>query len=521
MKGNCMALATTTPIVPQFVREAAGTKDTRIGAGIAGGRAVLPLAPSAKRIWLDTRAKIEGDGKSPASPFRTEAQAYAALGPSDQLMIASGSVLLERLPPAVSGVSLKYPTVVQSYDRLRPDTEGRFGSIANKVIYRGLAAYLTAPKRGQANNFALRGIRLEHDESKPLVGYSLGYGISGLLIEGCAFQNAQLDLNTSAGATVNIVRQCVFYGQWKQGRADGTVAHAQGIYISECYDAVIEDCVFFHCGWKRSGTRATPPAEGGPTIFNHAIYAAVHSGGVVRRCVFVEPSSHGAQLRGNWHSHDNIFIACPLALLHGGGMHYNRDAPDGVMALAYRNVVTIAEGISPTLSRGIGIEVANTRAGSVVELNLIAGAGTGRAKCALAANADEDYLPNPTTVTFRNNTNAWADAGYDKGAGGKDGWPDRVHVTDIDNLAPADLARFVDPFRDGVTAAKALGFGSIDALAEAMIVNPTATWAAKLAAHIRAGFAPAPAPAAASLQAKTRVAAPLKGAVRANGTWAG
>jgi hypothetical protein len=246
-------------------------------------------------------------------------------------------------------------------------------------------------------------------------------------------------------------------------------------------------------------------------MFNHALYVAVISGGVLRRCVFLEPSSHGAQLRGNWASHDNIFIGCPLALIHGGGTKYADDAPGGVMALCYRNIVTVAEPISPTSQRGFGIEAANTLPGSVIEQNLVVGPGSQRTASAFAASAweGEGYAPNPTTIIFQRNTNGWAPTAYDHGTRGRQGWPDRVKLTERDNIELQDKASFADPRRDGVSAMKALGFATFGDFGNAMVADPAKPWAARIADHIRPGFAPR----------GLRPGAAIKGAVRPDGSW--
>jgi hypothetical protein len=473
----------TTPKVAPFVREGAAVRDARIGKGLTwDGRAILPLGPQNKRVWLDTQAASStGKGTSAVTPFRNEADAYAAMRSGDQLMIATGSVLtqpfsqLESLP----GLSAAYPTVVQSYDRTAPTNEARYGLFANRVTYAGTKPFMGNIRYKTVPYVAWRGIRFDHSAAR--IEYYFGWGFSWLLIEQCGFFAAQLSLSSAHGTTVNVIRQTVFQGQWSDS------GHSQGIYTADNFDTVIEDCIFFHCGWKMGVTRSAAANLGGPTIFNHGVYAAVKSGGTLRRCVFVEPSSHGAQLRGNWHSHDNVFISCPLPLLHGGGTTYALDAPSGVMALCYRNIVTIAQSISPTLPRGFGIDVVNTRPGSIVEQNLIVNPGTASVvsnALTAIAQAGAGYEPNPTVVTFQRNTNAWSKWDYAQGKTG------RVFVTDKDNILPANKTSFADPSRDGLSAARALGFATVSDLAYGMAANPGKTWSAQIASHIRPGFAP-------------------------------
>lgn len=498
-----------TPAIAPFVREKAAVRDTRFGKGsYPDGRAILPLEATAKRVWLDTTASAKGDGRSPATAFKSEVDAYAALRGGDQLMIASRSVVTQPIKQmkSLGGRSAAYPTVVQSYDRALPLDETRYGLLSNRVTYYGESA-MFANFHPAISFFAIRGIRLDHSASAKRISYAWSAGLNWLLIEQCAFLAAQLSLNSADGTKAHVIRQCAFQGQWS------ATAHAQGLYTSGNFDTVIEECTFYHCGWKMGITRAAGNAAGGPTIFNHGIYAAVRSGGILRRCVFVETSSHGAQLRGNWHSHDNVFIACPLALLHGGGTTYAYDAPNGVMALCYRNIVTISQSITPTLPRGIGIDVSNTRPGSIVEQNLIVGPGALAGKAAFSASAHlgDGYAPNPTAITFQRNTNSWSNAAYNSGPGGKDGWPDRVFVADKDNVVLADKMSFADGKRDGLSAARALGYATIDDLGYAIVADPTKAWALNIGNHIRPGYAPR----TLSLKAGTT----SKGAVLPDGSW--
>jgi hypothetical protein len=497
------------PVVPPFTKEAANVRDARFGQGLsADGRALLPLDPHRRRWWLDTTASSPGgNGKSAATPFRTEGEAYGAMRGGDQLMIASGSVLSVPMMslPGLSGSGNAFPTVIQSYDRTAPQDESRYGLLANKVVYRGPSAFIPLLKRGAAF-IAFRGLTFDHTAAENRIfQYIFVGGIDSLLVEQCAFLAVQLSLNSLNGAHGHVIRQTAFQGQWSPNR------HAQGIYTSDNLDTVIEDCVFDHCGWRIGLERSAETAEGGPTMFNHGLYAAVVSGGVLRRSVFLEPSSHGAQLRGNWASHDNVFIACPLALTHGSGTKYADDAPGGVMALCYRNIFTIAQPISPKSPRGFGVEVANTRPGSVIEQNLAVGPGREQASSAFAAAAwnGEGYEPNPTAILFERNTNAWSPNGYAQGTRGKQGWPDRVMLTTRDNIEYQDKVSFADPRRDGYTAAKALGFATLRDLGNAIVAEPGKPWAARIADHIRPGYAPR----------GLRPGASIKGAVRPDGSW--
>jgi hypothetical protein len=491
------------PLVAAYAQEAWDVRDRRFGQGLSADyRAILPLGAQNKRVWLDTKAAADGTGKTAASPFKSEAKAYAALVGGDQLMIASGSVITTPLGElkTLSGRNSGTPTVIQSYDRTAPTNETRYGLLTNSVTYRSATPFVRATSSASASFIAIRGIFFDHGNVPDML-YVFTSGVNWLLIEQCVFMGAELALNSATGTTVHVLRQVGFQGQWSVS------GKAQGIYTASNFDTIIEDCTFHHCGWKMGAARGDAPAAGGATMFSHSIYAAVQSGGVVRRCVFVDPASHGAQLRGNWHSHDNVFISCPLALLHGGGTTYAIDAPSGVMALAYRNVITIGEDINPTLPRGYGITVANTRAGSIIEQNLIVGPRKKAVSDAISAIAQSGagYEPNLTRITIRRNTIAWTQGGF-VGDGAS-----RVFVAESGNIVPTDKVSFADPTFDGLTMASLCGFKTVTALGSVIAANPVPAWAMGLINHARVAYAPV------GLTAKAGVA--LKGATLSNGNW--
>ncbi|MBO9714533.1 hypothetical protein [Sphingomonas sp.] len=490
--GSVQAQPTPTLADTILLREAQDIRDDRIGSGISpDGRAKLPLGPHGKRFWLDTQnGNDHAKGNSPDAAFRTEAKAYEHWGAGDQLMIASGSTLTTPAPDlrTLAAFDRRFPTVIQSYDRRRPADESGHGLLANQVAYRGEKPMVGANMKSDGNrNFAIRGITFDHVQTLQHLKYGFHVGIDWLLVEQCAFLAASLTLNALRPCEGHIIRQCAFFGQWDPSE------RPQGIFTKKVTGTTIEDCVFFHCGWRDGLERSAAKELGGPTIFNHGLYCAVESSGMLRRSVFLSPSSHGAQLRGDWASHDNIFIDCPLALQHGGGRRYAQEAPNGVTAHCYRNIVTVAEDITPSLPRGFGIEVLNTRPGSLVEQCLVVGPGTqvSKPRNAFAASAlpGPEYEPNPTIIQFARNTNAWSNRKITQSPGGD---TPRVQVTETANLTPESKASFADPTRDGITAAQSLGMASLDALGRAMVADPTQPWAQKIAAHIGPGYAPSP-----------------------------
>jgi hypothetical protein len=94
------------------------------------------------------------------------------------------------------------------------------------------------------------------------------------------------------------------------------------LFFAGVDDWLCEDTVFDQNGWIPPREASTP--SGFDQLRSHSAYIAQPGGpGVVRRCVFMRPASHGIQMRGGGELIDCVFIDCPIAW--GSGYDYASD----------------------------------------------------------------------------------------------------------------------------------------------------------------------------------------------------
>jgi hypothetical protein len=229
----------------------------------------------------------------------------------------------------------------------------------------------------------------------PSVVLTLTGGMDYMLFENNIFRYTGLAINGGQNLKKrHILRKNSFYGQWASS------GHAQGMFDDETTGITIEDNIFWHNGWNISGDRSASEAQGGPTVFNHGVYLSTNTYDVkIRRNVFIDPSSHGVQARGDSEVTRNVYIDNPLAQVLGLGDLYSTKRPDGVLAKASRNLVLGDADISPGLRRGQVYNIGNTKPGSSITDNLILLSRNNNAQVFIP-RAD---FPTPTYIDISNN----------------------------------------------------------------------------------------------------------------------
>lgn len=141
--------------------------------------------------------------------------------------------------------------------------------------------------------------------------------------------------------------------------------HAQGLYMVETHNTLIEDNLFDHNGWSQEISGANP------TIFNHNMYMATRNTSmVVRGNISARASSHGIQQRPGGTLEGNLFLANPVNALMGGGHDSDEAQPNGVTGSVRNNIILGSRDIGSN-PRGFGIHVTNIRDIEVVD-NVIA-----------------------------------------------------------------------------------------------------------------------------------------------------
>jgi hypothetical protein len=307
-----------------------------------------------------------------------------------------------------------------------------------------------------------------------------------MLFENMVFDNVGLVLETNnpnsgfATSSNNIVRKCSSYGQY-----DVHGSHACGIFSARI-DLTIEDCVFWHCGWKVGVSRDTPVSEGGPDIFKHCLYLDSGLGTTCRvhRNVLIDGSASGLSLRGDHICHHNVIIDCPTPEFKGGGSGSDAESPNGVKQHSYCQMVLGGSDISSSLPRMMGFSCSDGTDGSYYAHCLYANnPGYGHVNNSWI-NVNNNISKQITNMNFLHNR-AYSFAPDDRkinlraSVGGS---ISSIHIVDLDNVSSRN-----SPMTTNQIYAKA-GRTSKTALVEAMIGDPSRDWAYKLLAAASDGF---------------------------------
>src|SRR5205085_1383401 len=209
-------------------------------------------------------------------------------------------------------------------------------------------------------------------------------------------------------------------GQWN---TDGRTG---GVYFGAGDNITVEDCVFYHCGWKIGASRDDTPTNGGTTIFSHTFYIQLDTNNcIIRRNLIMDGAADGGSLRGdNALYTQNVMIRCPISMGLGGGHDYYLYRPSGVTFEGSYNLALAGNDLNSSNPRGTAFEVSNGKPGSKVHHNLaIRGGGTDA--YALINNADFDQ---PSYCDFEDNVSvnwnvsgqSWSDNAF---------FPAQVHST--------------------------------------------------------------------------------------------
>jgi hypothetical protein len=429
---NSVADGTTalapTP-TPTSTSITAVTYDTSIGNGVdAAGFADLPLRLGAKRFYVNSSTGSDGNGcggaQSPSSPLATIKAAVACVvdGEGDQVMVAEGT----RYPLGLAyigdkgGYSPQYPFVIQSYDPADPTNEAKFGRASgDRPVINNTGSDSTSGgfiQGGTARQYrAIRGLEFNPGNvaDAGLRVFRSNVGTPDyLLFENDIFAYSFLVVqfnNAASRAQHIVIRNSSFYGEWGNSLGD----HQQGIYAAFIDGLIVEDCVFWHNGWNVNATRASDPTVGGPTMFNHPIYAQDDTRNtIVRRNVFIDSATDGSGLKGGATYTQNLSLDNPIGVVFGGGDDYSTAAPNGINIQASYNAILGGGGIN-TNPMDWGIETVNGAPGSLVHHNVLA-RSSAMAGYGLMADdpADVSGVSLPNYVTFDHNTTyQWSKSG--------------------------------------------------------------------------------------------------------------
>jgi hypothetical protein len=311
-----------------------------------------------------------------------------------------------------------------------------------------------------------------------------------ILIENNIFRYTQLLFvnNAHTNAVHHVLRGNSFYGQW----GSGGMGH--GVYEDSCDSLTIEGNVFWHVGWKPGASRDDTPANGGATIFSHAVYAQSNTSVIERRNLFMDGAADGSTLRGDATVTENVYIDNPISIYIGQGTDYSIGRPNGIAVEVSYNAVLGDADVNSTNPRGIAVSIANSRSGSAVHHNLLL---RSRNPGAVNVHTFETaaMYNQPTYADYHDNiAYLWAKSGKTKDEGGafpsqdyatysNNVWDDPTSGTNV-NVA---CKSFPNPYTADQLYA-ALGCTDKATCAARMIETPELGWAARVRALLFAGF---------------------------------
>jgi hypothetical protein len=506
------------------------TRNQGMGKTDASGFVTLfPLQSGALQVWVDN---VQGDpsynGLSPYPGFMMNGTganqqvgatgpgaANAAYGPKttyadalnsvsstmegigNQFFFAEGQTFtldtIVRYDYEFYGNGATYPACFQSFDPTDPLNTAKHGRAgtgsrgARPIWQLGTGQF---PENTNGSSFdyggwAFRGLEwLAVGDGQ----YCSWYGQNNnLLFENVVFNNVQLtlesDITLSSGySTNNILRMCASYGQY-----DTQGSHICGIF-SIYTNLTIEDCVFWHCGWEVGVSRDTPVSAGGPDIYKHCVYVDSGRGttAIIRRNVMVDGSASGLSLRGTHMCHHNVIIDCPTPDFMSGGSNTDSQSPNGVTQQAFCQLVMGGADINSTQPRMQGFRSSDGTPSSYYAYSLyINNPGYGQVNNIWLQVQNEIPAQISNMGFYHNRAYAFAPASARLVLGTVDnGSISSINVyADVDNLTSA-----TSPMTNDAIYAQA-GYSSKDALVQAMIGDPSQTWAYKLLGAAGNGFA--------------------------------
>lgn len=376
------------------------TYATAIGNGVTNGRADLPVHGSATILYVNSQHANRSDsnaGTDPNNPLATVTAVPAKLpqtGASGQrVRVAKG---MQHLDPGTynisgcGGLSALYPTVVESYDPADPLNPNLWGAGLTKadmaqivltntgVDASGTFRFSGATAGTGYSYWAFRGLSFETSNystgSMPMsfTTSSSAPVVRGMLFERCIFNGVWLTLNFGTGTEAVqdiIMRDC----GWKDTWHPSTVG---GCFYLQGAQAIIEDCDFYHGGWKYGALRTDPVSSGGEFNECHNTYAQFDSRADYRRCFSGESGEHGISIRGNGSANYNLSFANPTGILFGADTMTPAVRPNGVICTARQNLIMGGRTHSTELaqhpnSSGDALAAEWTQPGSVFEENIV------------------------------------------------------------------------------------------------------------------------------------------------------
>jgi hypothetical protein len=296
------------------------------------------------------------NGRTPSTPVKTIAKGISLLrnGYPDWLLLKRGDMWVNESFGVwnKSGRSSNEKLVLAGY-----------GQGSRPLVKTNLSTGLNAVD--SVNNFALVGIELYADGRDPSVsggdpignasGIRLAAGGSNLLFEDDVIRFYATNIiiqSPNSPLTKVIIRRNIITDAYS------SVAHSQGLFLSNADDVLIEENTFDHDGWNENVSGAQP------TKFNHDSYLLAIKNLTFQKNILARASSMGTKLASgadgdftNGLLRDNFYTQDEIGIDLGGHVYDNASSAIGYMNMTVNNNVFVDMGRTvqgTNLANGIG-----------------------------------------------------------------------------------------------------------------------------------------------------------------------
>lgn len=335
-----------------------------------GGDGWTIVTPSHDSRMIYVSSSLGNDnnsGLSESAPKKTLAAGYALLRNShpDWLLLRSGDTWHEAFPSwNKSGRSPSERMVVRSY-----------GSGPRPRLLTGTQTGVQVAWNATTRNLVFMDLHMNAHTNAGTAsasGFQFLNDASNVLIENCHTENFRVNMIFQAwvpsGASPRLTNMEVRRNIIVDALATNS-AHAQGIFADSVDGLLMEENVFDLNGWSPS----VPTAN----IYRHNVYVQTIIGGdggctgvVARGNISARASATGLMLRTGGIAEDNLFLQNPI------GLQFGQTSGPASAGIVRNNVILDSRDISPTLDRGMGMNLSFAN-GMEVYGNIIAHQSTG------------------------------------------------------------------------------------------------------------------------------------------------
>jgi hypothetical protein len=305
---------------------------------------------------------------------------------------------------------------------------------------------------GQASYRAFRGLKFDGQNTANVAMnvFAAGDGTVSnyTLFENDEIAQAQLSFGGNAAAPTRkgvTIRMSAFHGAWGSNRS-------QCLYIETTDGVVIEDSVFWNCGYKEGVSRSADPSVGGSDSSgqSHAIYDQVDvANSVARRNVMIDNSTEAVNLKGGGLIQSNLSLRNPIVANNGGGNNATINIPFGIYSDTAFNAALGTNQVGGTSGAvDWGIHTNYGRQGLAVARYNVLAQSSSTAGYTFMADAPNDVLTSntgwtpptvpanlPSYIAFNNNVgDQWTASGLSQALGLSGGNLSSIHATFSNNV---------------------------------------------------------------------------------------